>query len=148
LVFASFCQNKKKAPGRAWQRVLFNCPYGHRKNQTYIAAKHPKHFYVKDNLSSTRAVVDEAGDVVEAIRPYYRLWPAEPLLETARKRGYPFGLTKETFTGKEEDIESNLHYFGARYYDAGAGRWLSVDPLADQLPDNSPFVYCGSDPTE
>jgi hypothetical protein len=56
---------QKNTPGRAWQRVLFNCPYGHRTNQTYIAAKHPKHFYVKDNLSSTRAVVDEAGEVVD-----------------------------------------------------------------------------------
>jgi hypothetical protein len=61
---------QKNTPGRAWQRVLFNCPYGHRKNQTYIAAKHPEHFYVKDNLGSTRAVVDEAVEVVEAI---YRL---------------------------------------------------------------------------
>jgi hypothetical protein len=39
---------QKNTPGRAWQRVLFNCPYGHRKNQTYIAAKHPKHFSVKE----------------------------------------------------------------------------------------------------
>jgi RHS repeat-associated protein len=38
-------------------------------------------------------------------------------------------LTKETFTGKEQDTESNLHYFGARYYDAGIGKWLSVDPV-------------------
>jgi hypothetical protein len=57
---------QKNTPGRVWQRVLFNCPYGHRKNQTYIAAKHPEHFYVKDNLGSTRAVVDEASEVVEA----------------------------------------------------------------------------------
>jgi hypothetical protein len=70
MVFASFCQNKKKVPGRVWQRVLFHCPYGHRKNQTYIAAKHPKHFSVKENMSRMLVVVDEAGDVVEAYDYY------------------------------------------------------------------------------
>jgi hypothetical protein len=68
--FWFFWPVKRTPPVGAWQRVLFNCPYGHRKNQTYIAAKHPEHFYVKDNLGSTRAVVDEAVEVVEAI---YRL---------------------------------------------------------------------------
>jgi RHS repeat-associated protein len=55
-------------------------------------------------------------------------------------------LTKETFTGKEQDTESNLQYFGARYYDAGAGRWLNVDPLADLHTGSSPFAYCADDP--
>jgi hypothetical protein len=104
--FGSFCQNKKKAPGRAWQRVLFHCPYGHRTNQTYIAAKHPKHFYVKDNLGSMRAVVDEAGDVVEA----YDYYPFGLQSRSYKEKGDP--LTKETFTGKEQDIESNCIILG------------------------------------
>jgi hypothetical protein len=90
---------QKNTPGRVWQRVLFNCPYGHRKNQTYIAAKHPKHFYVKDNLGSTRAVVDEAGDVVEA----YDYYPFGLQSRSYKEKGDP--LTKETFTGKEQDPE-------------------------------------------
>jgi RHS repeat-associated protein len=92
----------------------------------YVTVKRPKHFYfyVKDHLGSTRAVVDEAGDVVEA----YDYYPFGLQSRSYKEKGDP--LTKETFTGKEQDTESNLHYFGARYYDAGAGRWLSVDPLA------------------
>jgi RHS repeat-associated protein len=128
---------QKNTPGRVWQRVLFNCPYGHRKNQTYIAAKHPKHFSVKENWSSTRAVVDEAGDVVEA----YDYYPFGLQSRSYKEKGDP--LTKETFTGKEQDIESNLHYFGARYYDAGAGRWLSVDPLDN---DRIELVYADYGP--
>src|SRR5437868_7966351 len=31
------------------------------------------------------------------------------------------------FTGKERDSESNLDYFGARYYSSNQGRWLSPD---------------------
>jgi RHS repeat-associated protein len=126
---------QKNTPGRVWQRVLFHCPYGHRKNQTYIAAKHPKHFSVKENMSSTRAVVDDAGDVVEA----YDYYPFGLQSRSYKEKGDP--LTKETFTGKEEDIESNLHYFGARYYDAGAGRWLSVDPLGFKYPSLSSYTY-------
>jgi RHS repeat-associated protein len=138
--FGSFCQNKKKAPGRAWQRVLFHCPHGHRTNQTYIAAKHPKHFCVKDNLGSTRAVVDEAGVVVEA----YDYYPFGLQSRSYKEKGD--SLTKETFTGKEQDIESNMHYFGARYYDAGAGRWLSVDPLAYKYRSYSPYNYALNNP--
>jgi RHS repeat-associated protein len=131
---------QKNTPGRVWQRVLFNCPYGHRTNQTYIAAKHPKHFSVKENLSSTRAVVDEAGDVVEA----YDYYPFGLQSRSYKEKGNP--LTKVTFTGKEQDIESNLHYFGARYYDAGAGRWLSVDPLADSYYAWSAYNCSMNDP--
>src|SRR5207302_6045487 len=32
------------------------------------------------------------------------------------------------FTGKERDTESNLDYFGARYYSSTLGRFASVDP--------------------
>lgn len=33
------------------------------------------------------------------------------------------------FAGKEKDKESNLHYFEARYYGDGLGRFSSVDPV-------------------
>ncbi|OGJ46862.1 hypothetical protein A2229_00230 [Candidatus Peregrinibacteria bacterium RIFOXYA2_FULL_33_7] len=53
---------------------------------------------------------------------------------------YPFGSIRfeETdssftndylFTGKERDEEISLMYFGARYYDAEIGRWVSEDPI-------------------
>jgi len=38
------------------------------------------------------------------------------------------------FNGKERDEETGLHYYGARYYDAELGIWLSVDPLAEIYP--------------
>jgi RHS repeat-associated protein len=34
------------------------------------------------------------------------------------------------FTGKEEDIEVGLQYFGYRYYAPALNRWISADPLA------------------
>jgi hypothetical protein len=99
LVFASFCQNKKKAPGRAWQRVLFNCPYGHRKNQTYIAAKHPKHIYVRENMSSTRAVIRARDRRIVDAYDYYPFGLKMP----NRTMTSSVDRAKESFTGKELD---------------------------------------------
>ncbi|MEJ2147547.1 MAG: RHS repeat-associated core domain-containing protein, partial [Acidobacteriota bacterium] len=54
------------------------------------------------------------------------------LMETYRY--LPYGeryagtQTPHQYTGKERDNESNLDYFGARYYASAHGRWMSVDP--------------------
>ena len=50
------------------------------------------------------------------------------------------------FTSKERDTETRDDYFGTRYYDSWLGRWLQVDPLADESPDVSPYVYCNDNP--
>ena len=39
------------------------------------------------------------------------------------------------FTGKEQDEETGLYYYGARYLDAKYSRWLSADPaVKDYIP--------------
>ena len=35
------------------------------------------------------------------------------------------------FTGKEFDVDSNLYYYGARYYDPYIGRFTQRDPIGD-----------------
>jgi RHS repeat-associated protein len=56
-------------------------------------------------------------------------------------------------TGKERDIESNLDYFPARYYNSNLGRWMSPDRLNvtdDRLfnPSNTlnKYVYGANNP--
>ena len=51
-----------------------------------------------------------------------------------------------TFSAKEKDSETGLSYFGSRYYSSDLSIWLSVDPMSDYYPDNSPYVYCGNNP--
>jgi RHS repeat-associated protein len=47
------------------------------------------------------------------------------------------GAPTYRFTGKEEDIEVGLQYFGKRYYAPSLGRWLSADPLAVHEPGSA-----------
>ena len=46
-----------------------------------------------------------------------------------------------SFTGKELDA-SDLHYFGARYYDSNLGKFTSVDPI----PSEPPYAYVSNNP--
>ena len=48
------------------------------------------------------------------------------------------------YPGEALDTETGLYYLRARYYDPVAGRFLSVDPLADQ--GERPYLYAGADP--
>jgi len=86
-------------------------------------------FYHLDSLDSTRTITDESAEILE------------------RQKSLPFGgiLTGEEkygFTGKELD-ESGLQYFGARYYDSGTGRFVSVDLVRDGI---NWYEYARSNP--
>ncbi len=72
---------------------------------------------------------------------------------------YPFGMLMEgmgtnsptndyAYNGKElnEDFGLNLSDYGARWYDAGLGRWWSVDPLGEKYLGWSPYNYGVNDP--
>jgi RHS repeat-associated protein len=67
-------------------------------------------------------------------------------------KSLPFGQEiikgdRFSFTGKE--LDSNLHYFSARYYDSNLGKFTSTDPIKENHPysyvDNNPLKF--TDPT-
>jgi len=39
-----------------------------------------------------------------------------------------------------------LYYYGARYYDAELGRFITVDPARGKYPGLSPYIYCANNP--
>jgi RHS repeat-associated protein len=54
--------------------------------------------------------------------------------------------SRYTFTAKEQDAFTGLHYFGARYYDARISLWYGVDPMAEKMPEWSPYSYGFNNP--
>ena len=44
-------------------------------------------------------------------------------------------------TQHERDVETGFDYRGARFYDGEAARFLSLDPLAAEFPEWSPYNY-------
>jgi RHS repeat-associated protein len=88
----------------------------------------------------TRVVVNDQGSVLETY-DYYPFGVQMP------GRSWGESLTLEKFTGHERDGEVlRLDYMIARMYDPALGRFLSPDPLADQYPGISPYVYALNNP--
>jgi RHS repeat-associated protein len=88
----------------------------------------------KNHLGSTSAVVDYLDGTLVEWTSHYAYGAEEShwknLDDKYDNAEEPYG-----FTGKEEDKAIGLHYFGARYYSAYLGRWLSPDP---------PMVHSGT----
>ena len=71
---------------------------------------------------------------------------------------YPFGMNIENpawsgtngyqYNGKELNTDFGLDWndYGARWYDAGLGRFTTVDPLASIMPGWSPYSYTFNNP--
>jgi len=81
--------------------------------------------------------------------------------EKKRVNYYPFGLEHKGYNnvvngtenqwkyqGKEheEELGLNTYDFGARNYMPDLGRWTTVDPLAEDTPSWSPYVYVHNNP--
>lgn len=86
-----------------------------------------------------------------------------PVTEILRELNYyPFGLEHkgynniqrglennyQTYQGKEQQKELGLnwHDFEARNYMGEIGRWMSIDPLAEEFPEWSPYVFTYNNP--
>ena len=94
-------------------------------------------YLTPDHLGSTRVVTGEDQSVLS--RHDYLPF-GEEIGTTYGGRSSVSGYTPsrtdgptQKFTGKERDTESQLDYFGARYFGGAAGRFTSADaPFADQ----------------
>ncbi|MDH5676854.1 MAG: M15 family metallopeptidase [Myxococcales bacterium] len=98
-----------------------------------------------DHIGSTSFVIDHAtGELVE-FATYQAYGAADSDYRPDR-----WGEFREEyrFTGKEEDIEVGLAYFGARYYSPYLGVWMSADPVAvhDLGSDPNPYAYVYGSP--
>jgi RHS repeat-associated protein len=112
-----------------------------------------------NHLGSTSAVIDfDTGALVEWSTQYAygadeSHWKNRDAKYTDNDDNFT-SFEPYTFTGKEEDKEVGLFYFGARYYSAYLGRWLSPDPPVIHRGGvtnlynygaNSPYIYVDPD---
>ena len=88
-------------------------------------------YYHPDHLGTTSYTSVFGQDLVQHERyfAFGELWRgAGPQEETDLSR--PNGARREwLFTGKEYDVDTNLYYFGARYFDPHTSVWQSTDPI-------------------
>ena len=100
------------------------------------------HYYFCDHQGNVRAVLVQDG-AVEETNDYY---PFGGLLASSASAANSVQPYK--YNGKELDRHSGLDWYdyGARWYDAVLGRWVSVDPLAESYIGLSPYSYCDSNP--
>lgn len=93
-------------------------------------------YFHQDHLNSSTILTDETGG--QANRVSYT-----PFGTVDKKGSIGKNNFRPKFTGKELDEATALYYFGARYYDAQQGRFISPDP-AQQY--HSPYIYGADDP--
>ena len=98
------------------------------RNETTIHEEYYKQYYYhSDHLGSASLISDYKGDEYQRIEyaPYGETW-----VEKTQNTGLEYLLYK--FTAKEQDEETGLYYYGARYLDAKYSRWLSADPAVSE----------------
>ena len=91
-----------------------------------------QYYYHPDHLGSAQLVTDYEGNEYQRIEytPYGELWVEKKTANEKDMRYLPY-----KFTAKEQDEETGLYYYGARYLDAKYSRWLSADPaVSDYIP--------------
>ena len=96
----------------------------------YQEEYYKQYFYHSDHLGSASLISDYKGEEYQRIEytPYGETW-----VEKTNNTNTEFLPYK--FTGKEQDEETGLYYYGARYLDPKYSLWISTDPaLGDYIP--------------
>jgi RHS repeat-associated protein len=83
-----------------------------------------------DQLRSTQYVTDASGGMAEHLEYFAggETWVSE----------HPSQPVPQQFTGKELDPETDLYYFGSRYYDPRTQLWQSPDKALESYLDGQP----------
>jgi RHS repeat-associated protein len=95
-------------------------------------------WFLGDNQGSIRDVVDGNGTVIDHV-----VYDSFGKVQSQSNAGYELRFG---YTGREQDAETGLDYYRARYYDASNGRFISEDPLSFEAGDGNLTRYVGNSP--
>ncbi len=106
------------------------------------------YWYHPDYLGNTEYITDWSGN------PYQYFWYSpwgESLEDQHRYQSlanppYDYYDSPYAFNAKEFDFETGNYYYGARYYNPKYSIWLSVDPLAHEFPNQTPYNFVFNNP--
>jgi RHS repeat-associated protein len=122
----------------------------------------PEGYVANDN--GVFSYVYQYKDHLGNVRLSYTKNPNTQNLDIVEENNYyPFGLkhsgynntvlstnpaNKYKYNGKElqDELGLNMYDYGARNYDPALGRWMNIDPLAEQSRRFSPYVYAVDNP--
>ncbi len=93
---------------------------------------------IPDQLGSSTMVIDQATSELVEGASYQAFGGTDSDYRPSR---WEFFREDHRFTGKEDDVELGLTYFGKRYYAPLLQRWISPDPLAIHALDADLNVY-------
>ena len=107
-------------------------------------------YAIKDHLGNTRVTFDDLNSdgsiTVQDIKQVNNYYPFGMNME-GNWNGAD-GQFKYQYNGKEfnDDFGLGWNDYGARFYDAAAARWITVDPLAEKMRRHSPYNYAFDNP--
>ncbi len=108
-----------------------------------------KYYYHHDRLGSVTEVTNLIGDVVQ--RYVYDSFGNTSIYNkdgtAITESSTDYLKTPYTFTGRERDPETGLHYHRARYYNPIAGRWISSDPIGFKSQDLNFYSFVQNNPS-
>ena len=114
----------------------------------YVTTSNPggtiiaNYFYsIPDWLGTNRAIMDATGNVLNANDhyPFGKRMPTRYMVTDAEGNRYQY-------TGHEFDEEIGYGYHGARYYNRELGKYMNVDPLAEDYFAWSSYNYTMGNP--
>ena len=101
--------------------------------------EHNSYWFTSDHLGSAAFITDGSGVAIQ----HLEYMAFGEVFVDQRRTG--FGMPYK-FNAKELDCESGYYYYSARYYDQRMARFLSVDPLAGEMPEWGSYTYTFNNP--
>jgi RHS repeat-associated protein len=94
-----------------------------------------------NHLGSSSLELDEDARVIS----YEEYYPYGSSSYQAVDKDIKAAAKRYRYTGKERDDETGLYYYGARYYAAWLGRWVSCDP-SEMIDGPNVYLYVANNP--